>query len=54
MSLHRVELWVPGGTVRRLTLMFADRHPHAGVPPSYAMYLADVWGYEVELAAGPP
>jgi catechol 2,3-dioxygenase-like lactoylglutathione lyase family enzyme len=36
------------------TLMFADRHPHAGGPDSYAAYLSDAWGYEVELAAGPP
>jgi catechol 2,3-dioxygenase-like lactoylglutathione lyase family enzyme len=36
------------------TLMFADRHPHAGGPDSYAAYLCDAWGYEVELAAGPP
>ena len=34
--------------------MFADRHPHAGGPDSYAAYLSDAWGYEVELAAGPP
>jgi len=36
------------------TLMFADRHPHAGGPESYAAYLEDAWGYEVELCAGPP
>jgi catechol 2,3-dioxygenase-like lactoylglutathione lyase family enzyme len=36
------------------SLMFADRHPHAGGPESYAAYLEDAWGYEVELAAGPP
>lgn len=35
------------------SLMFADRHPHAGGPESYAAYLEDVWGYEVELCAGP-
>jgi catechol 2,3-dioxygenase-like lactoylglutathione lyase family enzyme len=35
-------------------LMFADRHPHAGGPDSYGAYLEDAWGYEVELAAGPP
>ena len=34
--------------------MFADRHPHAGGPQSYAAYLEDAWGYEVELVAGPP
>jgi catechol 2,3-dioxygenase-like lactoylglutathione lyase family enzyme len=36
------------------TLMFAERHPHAGGPASYAAYLEDKWGYEVELCAGPP
>jgi catechol 2,3-dioxygenase-like lactoylglutathione lyase family enzyme len=36
------------------TLMFADKHPHAGGPESYAAYLEDGWGYEVELCAGPP
>jgi catechol 2,3-dioxygenase-like lactoylglutathione lyase family enzyme len=35
-------------------LMFADRHPHAGGPESYAAYLEDAWGYEVEVAAGAP
>jgi catechol 2,3-dioxygenase-like lactoylglutathione lyase family enzyme len=34
------------------TLMFADRHPHAGGPEHYAAYLEDAWGYEVELVAG--
>lgn len=36
------------------SLMFADRHPHAGGPESYGAYLEDSWGYEVELSAGPP
>ena len=36
------------------SLLFADRHPHAGGPESYAAYLEDNWGYEVELQAGPP
>jgi catechol 2,3-dioxygenase-like lactoylglutathione lyase family enzyme len=35
-------------------LMFADRHPHAGGPDSYAGYLADRDGYEVELVADEP
>jgi hypothetical protein len=35
-------------------LLFADRHPHAGGPQSYAAYLEDAWGFEVELCAGPP
>jgi catechol 2,3-dioxygenase-like lactoylglutathione lyase family enzyme len=36
------------------SLMFADRHPHAGGPENYGAYLEDSWGYEVELSAGPP
>ncbi|BCY14677.1 VOC family protein [Actinoplanes sp. L3-i22] len=31
-------------------LMFADRHPYAGGPDTYAAYLEDAWGYEAELA----
>ena len=30
-------------------LLFADRHPHAGGPDTYAAYLEDADGYEVEL-----
>ncbi|MDI6097788.1 VOC family protein [Actinoplanes sp. NEAU-A12] len=33
--------------------LFADRYPHAGGPGSYAAYLEDAWGYEVELVASP-
>ena len=33
------------------SLMFADRHPHAGGPDTYAAYLEDRFGYEVELVA---
>jgi catechol 2,3-dioxygenase-like lactoylglutathione lyase family enzyme len=36
------------------SLLFADRHPRAGGPDTYAAYLEDRWGYEVELQAGPP
>lgn len=31
------------------TLLFADRHPHAGGPDTYAAYLADPDGFEVEV-----
>lgn len=34
------------------TLLFADRHPHAGGPEHRAGYLADADGFEVELVAG--
>ncbi|MBB2946733.1 hypothetical protein FB565_006501 [Actinoplanes lutulentus] len=33
------------------TLMFADRHPHAGGPDVYAAYLENAAGFEVELVA---
>ncbi len=32
-------------------LLFADRHPHAGGEESYAAYLADGDGFEVEVVA---
>ena len=30
-------------------LLFADRHPHAGGPDTYAVYLQDAAGFEVEV-----
>jgi catechol 2,3-dioxygenase-like lactoylglutathione lyase family enzyme len=36
------------------TLLFPDRHPHAGGPGHYAAYLASTDGYEVELVAADP
>ncbi len=33
------------------TLMFPDRHPHAGGERHYAAYLEDMDGFEVELVA---
>jgi catechol 2,3-dioxygenase-like lactoylglutathione lyase family enzyme len=33
------------------SLLFADRHPHAGGPDHYAAFLEDRSGYEVELVA---
>ncbi|WP_354644141.1 VOC family protein [Kitasatospora camelliae] len=36
------------------TLMFADRHPHAGGPQTYAAYLENTDGFEVELVALDP
>lgn len=32
-------------------LMFPEQHPHAGGPQSYAAYLSNTDGYEVELIA---
>lgn len=34
-------------------LLFADRHPYAGGPQTYAAYLASSDGFEVELVAHP-
>jgi catechol 2,3-dioxygenase-like lactoylglutathione lyase family enzyme len=39
------------GPARGWTLLFADKHPHAGGPDHYAAYLASTDGYEVELVA---
>lgn len=36
------------------TLLFPDRHPYAGGPDTYAAYLEDTHGYEVELVASSP
>lgn len=36
---------------RGWSLLFADRHPHAGGPAHYAAYLQDPDGHEVELVA---
>lgn len=36
------------------SLLFPERHPHAGGPQTYAVYLEDNWGYEVEIQSGPP
>jgi len=33
------------------SLLFADRHPHAGGPDHYAAYLENADGFEVELVA---
>jgi hypothetical protein len=33
------------------TLLFPDRHPHAGGPGHYAAYLENTDGFEVELVA---
>ena len=35
-------------------LMFADKHPHAGGPQTYAAYLSNTDGHEVELTASNP
>ncbi|WP_212833394.1 VOC family protein [Catellatospora sp. TT07R-123] len=47
-----VDRLVAQAPARGWTLMFADRHPYAGGPDTYAAYLHDTQGYEVELVAG--
>ncbi|HEY0002747.1 MAG TPA: VOC family protein [Actinoplanes sp.] len=37
---------------RGWSLMFPDRHPHAGGPDTYAAYLEDAAGFEVEPRRG--
>ena len=51
---HEVDRLAAEAPAHGWTLMFADRHPYAGGPESYGAFLEDAWGYEVELAAGPP
>ncbi|MFY1680782.1 VOC family protein [Micromonospora sp.] len=48
---HAVDRLVADAGAHGWALLFADRHPHAGGPDSYAAYLTDRQGYEVELVA---
>ena len=48
----RVDALVGQAAGHGWSLLFADRHPHAGGPDHYAAYLEDADGYEVELVAG--
>jgi hypothetical protein len=45
---------VAAGPDHGWTLLFPDRHPYAGGPDTYAAYLEDTHGYEVELVADDP
>jgi catechol 2,3-dioxygenase-like lactoylglutathione lyase family enzyme len=49
----RVDELVAASAEHGWTLLFADRHPHAGGPDHYAGFLEDGHGYEAELVAGP-
>ncbi|SDT31252.1 VOC family protein [Microlunatus soli] len=33
------------------SVLFGDRHPHAGGPDHYAAYLENAYGFEIELVA---
>jgi catechol 2,3-dioxygenase-like lactoylglutathione lyase family enzyme len=48
---EQVDTLVDQGPQHGWTLMFADRHPHAGGPQQYAGYLENTDGFEVELVA---
>ncbi|SEG67394.1 Catechol 2,3-dioxygenase [Nonomuraea solani] len=48
---ERVEALVEQASAHGWTLMFPDRHPHAGGEGHYAAYLEDKDGFEVELVA---
>jgi hypothetical protein len=59
-GLNHLALTADPSTVDRLavdgpahgwSLLFADRHPHAGGPDTYAAYLAEPAGFEVEVVA---
>ena len=46
-----VDALTTAGPAHGWTLLFPDRHPHAGGPGHYAAYLASTDGFEVELVA---
>ena len=48
-----VDALVTASSEHGWTLLFADRHPYAGGPDTYAAYLEDSQGFEVELVADP-
>lgn len=50
-SRSNVDELVGEATGQGWTLLFPDRHPHAGGTQSYAAYLANTNGYVVELIA---
>ena len=51
---HLVDSLVARAPKHGWTLLFPDRHPHAGGPDHYAAYLEDVDGFEIELVAADP
>jgi len=53
-SRAEVDRLTAGAAGHGWALLFPDRHPRAGGPESYAAYLEDAWGFEVELQSGNP
>ncbi len=56
LALHagtrdRVDALTVSAAPHGWSLLFADRHPHAGGEDHYAAYLANTDGFEVELIA---
>lgn len=50
-SRASVDALTAAGPAHGWTLLFPDRHPHAGGPGHYAAYLTNTDGFEVELVA---
>ena len=50
-SPDQVDQVAADGPAHGWTLLFPDRHPHAGGPDQYAAYLENADGYEVEIVA---
>lgn len=48
---NNVDTMANDGPQHGWTLLFPDRHPHAGGPEHYATYLQNSDGFEVELVA---
>lgn len=50
-SRPSVDALAAAGPAHGWSLLFPDRHPHAGGPDHYAAYLANTDGFEAELVA---
>jgi catechol 2,3-dioxygenase-like lactoylglutathione lyase family enzyme len=50
-STQLVDALTQQATQHGWTLLFPDRHPHAGGPDQFAAYLENTDGFEVELVA---
>ena len=51
-NVRQVDELVAAARNHGWTILFPDRHPHAGGPDHYAGYLENADGFEVELVAG--
>ena len=51
-SPQNVDILAAEAPAHGWTLLFPERHPHAGGPDHYAAYLANTDGFEVELVGG--